>query len=168
MNPGIEPRFISREIVEAIHEEQIDTYGGLHGVRDENALESAIAAAQNVYHYGGGDIYEIAAAYAFHLAESQAYFDGNKRTGVQAAVVFLEANGVDTSPLQARPTYELMIQIAGHEASRDDLAEYLRTELTRERKPGSKELLENPEQELQKENGTEEGPERGGGRKREQ
>ena len=48
MSPGIEPRFLTRETVEAIHEEQIDTYGGLHGVRDENALESAIAAAQNV------------------------------------------------------------------------------------------------------------------------
>jgi death-on-curing protein len=58
MNPGIEPRFLTRETVEAIHEEQIDTYGGLQGVRDENALESAIAAAQNVYHYGGGDVYD--------------------------------------------------------------------------------------------------------------
>ena len=85
-----EPEFLTREIVDAIHEEQIDTFGGLHGVRDENALESAIAAAQNVYHYGGGDVYEIAAAYGYHLAESQAYFDGNKRTGVQAAFVFLE------------------------------------------------------------------------------
>ena len=58
MSPGIEPRFLTRATVEAIHEEQIDTYGGLHGVRDENTLESAIAAAQNVYLYGGGDMYE--------------------------------------------------------------------------------------------------------------
>src|SRR5258708_36989912 len=43
---GREPEFLSREIVDAIHEHQIDTYGGLHGVRDENALESAIGAAQ--------------------------------------------------------------------------------------------------------------------------
>jgi len=83
-----EPEFLTREIVDAIHEYQIDTFGGLHGLRDENALESAIAAAQNVYHYGGGDIYEIAAAYAFRLAESQAYLDGNKRTGVQASWSF--------------------------------------------------------------------------------
>jgi death-on-curing protein len=65
-----EPEFPTREIVDAIHEEQIDTFGGLHGVREENALQSAIAAARNVYHYGGGDIYEIAAAYVWHLAES--------------------------------------------------------------------------------------------------
>ena len=66
MNPGSEPRFLTREAVDAIHEDQIDRFGGLHGVRDENALESAIAAAQNVYHYGSGDVYEVAAAYAFH------------------------------------------------------------------------------------------------------
>jgi hypothetical protein len=76
MNPGSEPRFLTREAVDAIHEDQIDRFGGLHGVRDENALESAIAAAQNVYHCGNGDVYEVAAAYAFHLAESQAYFEG--------------------------------------------------------------------------------------------
>ena len=63
MNSGGEPRFLTREAVDAIHEDQIDGFGGLHGVRDENALESAIAAAQNVYHYGSGDVYEIAAAY---------------------------------------------------------------------------------------------------------
>jgi death on curing protein len=71
MNSGSEPRFLTREAIDAIHEDQIDRFGGLHGVRDENALESAIAAAQNVHHYGSGDVYEIAAAYAFHLAESQ-------------------------------------------------------------------------------------------------
>jgi death on curing protein len=129
MNPGTGPRFLSREAVDAIHEDQIERFGGLLGVRDENALESAIAAAQNVFYYGGGDEYEIAAAYAFHLAESQAYFDGNKRTGVAAALLFLEGCGMDARGLPEDRTYELMIRIAKHEASRNDLAEYLRLEL---------------------------------------
>jgi death-on-curing protein len=124
-----EPEFLTREIVDAIHEEQINAFGGLHGLRDENALESAIAAARNVHHYGDGDIYEVAAAYGYHLAESQAYFDGNKRTGVQALLVFLEGCGVDTSRLPEQQTYELMIKIAVHEAGRSDLADYLRSEL---------------------------------------
>ncbi|MDQ6676110.1 MAG: type II toxin-antitoxin system death-on-curing family toxin [Acidobacteriota bacterium] len=68
-------------------------------MRSEGSLESAIAQPKNVYFYGDGDFYEIAAAYAFYIAESQAYFDGNKRTGVQAAVDFLEVNGIDTSSL---------------------------------------------------------------------
>jgi len=127
-----EPEFLTREIVDAIHENQIDSFGGLHGVRDENALESAIAAAQNVRHYGGGDPFEIAAAYAYHLAESQAYFDGNKRTGVQASLVFLEGCGIDTSQLPEQQTYDLMIKIALHEARRSDFADYLRSALSDE------------------------------------
>ena len=124
-----EPEFLTREIVDAIHENQIDTFGGVHGVRDVNALESAIASARNVYHYGGGDIFEIAAAYGWHLAESQAYFDGNKRTGVQVLLVFLEGCGIDASRLPEQQTYDLMIKIAAHQASRSDLADYLRSEL---------------------------------------
>jgi death on curing protein len=124
-----EPEFLTREIVDAIHEEQIVIFGGLHGVRDENALESAIASAQNVYHYGGGDLCEIAAAYAYHLAESQAYFDGNKRTGVQGSLVFLEGCGIDTSRLPEQQTYDLMIKIATHQAGRSDFAVYFRPEL---------------------------------------
>jgi death on curing protein len=127
MTPEWEPEFLTREIVDAIHEEQIGEFGGLHGVRDENALESGIMAAQNVYYYGGGDVFEVAAAYAYHLAESQAYLDGNKRTGVQAAFVFLEGCGVSCSKLPEQQTYEAMIKIATHEMSRLDLAEYLRS-----------------------------------------
>ena len=74
-------------------------------MRSEDALESAIAQPLNVYFYGNGDLYEIAAAYAFHIAESQAYFDGNKRTAVQAATDFLEINGIDTSPLPELAAY---------------------------------------------------------------
>lgn len=133
MSSGCQPEFLTREAVDAIHLDQIELFGGLHGVRDENALESAIAAAQNVYHYGGGDVYEAAAAYAFHIAESQAYFDGNKRTGIASALVFVEGNGVDASLLSEDRTYDLMIRIARHEADRDDLADYFRTELTRKR-----------------------------------
>lgn len=54
-------------------------------------------------------MYEIAAAYAFHIAERQAYFDGNKRTGVQAALDFLEINCIDTTALPEWATCEAMI-----------------------------------------------------------
>ena len=124
-----DPEFLTREIIDAIHEEQINTFGGAHGLRDENALESAIAAAQNVYHYGGGDIFEIAAAYGFHLSESQAFIDGNKRTGVQAALVFLEGCAVDASSLPEDQTYDVMMNIAAHTMGRADLAEHFRRAL---------------------------------------
>jgi len=95
-------------------------------LRNENGLESAIAQPQNVYLYGGGDLYEIAAAYAYHLAESQAYLDGNKRTATQAALDFLEINGIDTSRLPELATYEAMIRVATHELDRSGLAELFR------------------------------------------
>ena len=124
-----EPVFLTREQIDTIHREQLETWGGLHGIRSEHALESAIAQPQNVYFYGDGDLYEIAAAYAFHIAESQAYFDGNKRTGVQASLVFLEGCGIDASRLPEQQTYDLMIKISAHEAGRSDFADYLRSEL---------------------------------------
>jgi death on curing protein len=131
MNRGPEPEFLTREIVEAIHEDQIETRGGICGLRDDNALESAIAAARNVHYYGDGDPFEIAAADAYHIAESQAYLDGNKRTGAQAALVFLEGCGIDTSQLPEQQTYEAMIKIATHEMDRSDLVEYFRSVLSR-------------------------------------
>jgi len=124
-----EPIFLSRELIEEIHRDQIDEFGGTHGLRDEGALESAIAQPQNVYVYGEGDLYEIAAAYAYHIAESQAYLDGNKRTGIQAALDFLEINGVDTSPLPELAAYEAMIAIANHQLDRPGLGAFFRQAL---------------------------------------
>ena len=130
-----EPEFLSRSIIDAIHDDQIYTYGGLPGLRNENGLESAIAAAQNVYYYGyyygEGDIYDVAAAYAYHITQSQAYFDGNKRTAAQAAFVFLEGCGIDCSRLPNEQTYDAMISIATHNLSRSGLAEYFRFTLSR-------------------------------------
>jgi death on curing protein len=119
----------SREQTDALHYDQIEAFGGLHGIRNEGALESAIAQPQNVWFYGAGDVFEIAAAYAFHIAESQAYFDGNKRTAVQAALVFLEINGVDTAPLPELATYRAMIAVANQELNRAGLGVFFRETL---------------------------------------
>jgi death-on-curing protein len=120
------PYFLTREQIDAIHRDQIEGWGGLRGLRSEHALESAIAQPLNVYFYGDGDLYEIAASYAFHIAQSQAYFDGNKRTGVQAAVDFLEVNGIDTGPLPVLAMHDAMIRVANHELDRSGLAMFLR------------------------------------------
>lgn len=125
-----EPVFLAREQIEQIHRDQINEFGGLHGLRDEGALESAIAQPLNVYFYGEGDLYEIAGAYAYHIAESQAYFDGNKRTGMQAALDFLEINGVDTSGLRELAAYEAMIAVANHKLDRIGLARFFREALS--------------------------------------
>lgn len=86
-------------------------YGGINGIRDKSLIEPAIGAAMNTYHYANGDIFDIAAAYAFHLAQAQAFLDGNKRTGAGAALLFLRSNGVDRFPPDGE-LYEAMIAIA--------------------------------------------------------
>ena len=119
-----EPLFLSLEQVEILHRRSLALHGGGTGTRDQGGLESAVFQPQQLYFHGQPDLYDLAAAYAFHIAESRAYIDGNKRTGA-AALTFLEMNGVRT---HAEPdTLErTMIGIAKHEMTKADLAQRLR------------------------------------------
>lgn len=89
---GDEPLFLTVEQVHLLHDRAIREHGGSHGVRDPGLVESAVASARNTFLYGGDDLFDVAAAYAYHLAESQAFLDGNKRTAVAAALTFLDMN----------------------------------------------------------------------------
>jgi death-on-curing protein len=90
-----EPLFLTRAQIERLHDKGIQRFGGSAGVRDEGLIQSALASAKNAYFYGGGDLFDVAAAYAFHLAQAQAFADGNKRTGVGAALAFLQMNRIE-------------------------------------------------------------------------
>ena len=88
-------------------------------------VESALAAAQNTYFYANGDLFDIAATYAFHIAQAQAFLDGNKRTGVATALLFLAENGFSRNP-DAMDLYDAMIAIAEKRMTKGELAETLR------------------------------------------
>jgi death-on-curing protein len=88
-----EPSFLAVEQVEILHRLALEQHGGQDGVRDRAAFEGAVMHPQNIWFYGQGDLFDVAAGYAFHLAESQAFLDGNKRTGMAAALTFLRVNG---------------------------------------------------------------------------
>jgi hypothetical protein len=79
-----EPSFLTVAQVERLHEKLINRFGGSPGLRDRVLFESAVIQPRNVYYYGQGDLFDIAAAYAFHISEAQAFLDGNKRTGMAA------------------------------------------------------------------------------------
>lgn len=81
--------FLELETVLAIHRRSLAEYGGSAGVRDAGLIESALGSAKNTAFYGGGDVFDVAAAYAFHLAEAQAFLDGNKRTGLGRSFALL-------------------------------------------------------------------------------
>lgn len=124
------PVFLTREVIDNIHADSIALFGGSPGVRDDGLVESALGSAQNAWFYGRGDLFEVAAAYAFHLAQAQAFIDGNKRTGIAAALIFLEYNGVP-SRVDDGTLYDAMIGIAERRLSKPQLAAVLEAFLQR-------------------------------------
>ncbi len=124
------PIFIARATVEMIHRGSLEQHGGQDGIRDEGALESALAQPMNVYFYGRGDFCDIAATYAFHLAEHQPFVDGNKRTAIAAALLFLESNGMRSARLSDDQLYDAMIAIAEKRLDKVGLAAVFRSQLS--------------------------------------
>lgn len=120
-----EPIFLTLEEVLIIHARSLVEHGGSEGTRDLGLVESALASAKNTYHYANGDWFDVAASYAFHISESQAFIDGNKRTGVAAAMVFLACNGIYSQPSRWE-LYKAMIDVAKKTKTKADLAEIFR------------------------------------------
>ena len=122
-----DPEFLTVDDVLELHRDQIERYGGDPGIRDRGLIEAAVAMPRQSF--GGQflhvDLFEMAAAYSFHLAESQAFLDGNKRVGLAAAYVFLELNGYVLSRDEDR-LYDAMIAIGTHQLDKAGLAQVLR------------------------------------------
>ena len=117
---------MDRVLVDAIHADLLASFGGLPGVRDENALESALARSRNRFHYEpDADLFSLAAAYGFALATSHGFSDGNKRTAFAVMTVFLVRNGflVDVPEPDA---VALMLDVATRRMSEEALAAWLR------------------------------------------
>ena len=125
---------LSIDIVRQIHAEAIKQFGGLNGVRDENLLASAELTPQSSF--GGkspyADIVEIAAAYLFYICKNHPFVDGNKRTAMMAAIVFLRLNGI--KPLPDSGKWEkLMVDVAASKLDRVTTTQRLRRLLKRPR-----------------------------------
>lgn len=125
-----EPKFLTVRQIENFHERGLELWGGSEGIRNRSLFEGAVAQAQNVYWYGQGDLFDIAAAYCFHISQAQAFLDGNKRTAVAAGLTFLLINGVHVKSNLSAMIYDAMIAIAKHELDRSGLAEKLRENLS--------------------------------------
>ena len=122
-----EPSFLTLAEVLVIHASQIEKHGGQPGVRDLGMLESALAVPQSSF---GGELlheslFEMAAAYAYHIAENQPFVDGNKRTGLVAALVFLELNGIPVDDPKSK-LYDAMMDVASRRMDKKGLAEALK------------------------------------------
>jgi death-on-curing protein len=121
-----EPRWVSRIVLDAVHLDQLREHGGLPGVRDENALESALARARNKWEYSEDlDIADLAAAYGFGISSSHPYRDGNKRIAFLAMVIFLGLNGkqLETTETDVVTT---ILGLADNKLSEKKLAQWVR------------------------------------------
>ena len=121
-----EPRWVPRLVVEAAHLDQIREHGGLIGIRDENALESALARAQQRWVYEPAtDLPRLAADYAFGIARNHPFRDGNKRTAFLAAVVYLGLNGL-VFEASDEEVAETMLLVAAGDLQEEDIAVWLK------------------------------------------
>jgi death-on-curing protein len=124
-----EPRWVPRAVLDAVLIDQLREHGGLPGIRDENALEAALARPQQQWQYREhNDLASLAAAYAFGLTKAHAFNDGNKRISFLAMMIFLGLNGSDLDASDAE-VVQAMIALASGTLSEDALSEWLRPKL---------------------------------------
>jgi death-on-curing protein len=120
--------FLSLCDILTLHANQLELYGGLEGVRDMGLLESAIAQPRAGFggEYLHGDLYQMAAAYMFHIVQNHPFLDGNKRAGVIAALVFLDINGVEIAA-EKGSVYDLTLSVATGQLNKDEITEFFRS-----------------------------------------
>jgi death-on-curing protein len=114
------------DIIES-HLNQIDTYGGSHGIRDIGLLESAIAQPEASFggQYLHADIFEMAAAYLYHLVMNHPFVDGNKRVGLEAALIFLEINN-ENLKASDQELVDLVLKTTAGQVGKREIAEFFR------------------------------------------
>ena len=117
--------FLTRRAVEAFHAEQLRRHGGAQGLRDENALESALSRPENKAAYGAPTVHDLAAAYVFGIARNHAFVDGNKRTAIVAATTFLLLNDYELTANDGT-VYEFTMGVAAGEIDEDGAAAFFR------------------------------------------
>lgn len=123
----MDPDFLGLDEVLEIHRDQIERYGGTSGIRDIGLLQSALAVPASGFggRYLHGDVFEMAAAYLFHIVQDHPFLDGNKRTGAAAALVFLMMNGVELDADEE--AFETLVRsVAEGKANKAAAAEFFR------------------------------------------
>lgn len=117
--------FHSRAFVEALHEEQLRVHGGAAGIRDSGLLDSALARPLQKQAYGEPDLFNLAAAYLFGILKNHPFTDGNKRTGLAAADLFLYFNGYSLE-IEQEDIIQLVLMVSTSEIDETGAAAFFR------------------------------------------
>jgi death-on-curing protein len=120
-----EPFWVTRDIIVAIHDEQLAIHGGASGLRDEGMLVSALDRPRNKWLYEQAELADLAAAYAFGMARNHPFVDGNKRTSLLALYTFLGVNGIDLIVPEAEAA-AIILALAAGEVDEEGLTRWIR------------------------------------------
>lgn len=117
--------WVALSVVLALHDRQLAEHGGLEGVRDQGALESALARPLNLAAYGEPDAADLAAAYAFGIARNHGFADGNKRSAWVVARLFLMANQVEVV-FDKADALHMVLDLAAGRLTEEQVASWFR------------------------------------------
>ncbi len=120
-------KFLKLEMILSFHEDQIKQYGGNSGIRDQGLLESALAQPEASFgrEYVHKNIFEMAAAYGFHICKNHPFLDGNKRTALIAMYTFLYVNGWQLKA-DKKVLYATVIELASGNLAKEELSDFLK------------------------------------------
>ena len=118
--------WLPRQLILAMHDDQLAEHGGATGLRDDGLLDSALARPLNRAGYGEPDVAELGAIYAIAIARNHPFIDGNKRTAWGALVTFLALNGVAFDPPEAEAAVT-MFDMAGGELTDDEFVGWVKS-----------------------------------------
>ena len=122
------PLFLDLDHMLRLHHSLIEHYGGIDGIRDVGLLQSALAMPQAAFggQYLHQDLFEMAAAYLYHVVQNHPFLDGNKRTGAASAIVFLAMNDIEIDN-DEQGLVDLTLSIATAQAGKAEIAEFFRS-----------------------------------------
>jgi len=121
-------QFLTLAEIVQIHNNQISLYGGSQGIRDITLLQSALAMPESTFDksYLHKDLFEMAAAYAFHICQNHPFVDGNKRVALVSALVFLDFNEIEIDDPD-EILYKAMMNVASSKINKEKLTNILRS-----------------------------------------
>lgn len=119
--------FLDIEDVLMIHSDQICRYGGSLQIRDKGLLKSAVSMPKASFanQFAHKDIYEMAAAYLYHVVMNHPFIDGNKRTGTVCAIAFLKLNGINVKSSN-KALADFVLAIAQGQKNKNEIAHFLK------------------------------------------
>lgn len=120
-------KFLDKKTILAFHQDQIETYEGSSGIRDEGLLDSALAQPQASFdgEYIHENIFEMAAAYGLHICKNHPFYDGNKRTALIAMYTFLYVNGYRLKA-DKKSLFAIVMDLANGKVEKKEIAAYLK------------------------------------------